>query len=89
VETISKDEATLTPLTKDSVLRQYAAGVERDVLKVTLPSGLSEFQVTDAPVLCESIAPNQGVAVTPPMTPGDGELPTCPGGYINILNTAD
>lgn len=89
VEMIGKDEVTLTPLTKDSVLKQYAAGVERDVLQVTLPSGLSDFQITDAPVLCESIAPNQGVAVTPPMTPGDSVLPTCPGGYINILNTAN
>ncbi len=85
-ENIQDNFVTLTPITKDAALRQYAAGVERDVLSVTLPNGQIDFQSTDAAVLCESIAPNSGVSVAPPVNGAtDGVWPTCPGGYINIF----
>lgn len=86
VEVVDQNFTTLTPLTKDAALKQYSAGVERDVFQVTLPNGQTEFQSTDAAVLCESIAPNSGVAVVPAVNgAADGVWPTCPGGYDNIF----
>jgi len=86
VEHVDQNFVILTPFTKDSALKQYSAGVEWDVLEVPLPNGLVERQSTDAAVLCESIAPNSGISVTPNVNgAGDGVWPTCPGGYVNIF----
>ncbi|WAS04819.1 prepilin-type N-terminal cleavage/methylation domain-containing protein [Gloeomargaritales cyanobacterium VI4D9] len=86
VENVDQNFVTLTPFTKDSALKRYSAGVEWDVLEVTLPNGLVERQSTDAPVLCESIAPSSGISVAPNVNgAGDGVWPTCPGGYVNIF----
>jgi len=86
VEVIDTNFTTLTPFTKDPVLKRYSAGVEWDVLEVTLPDGTTERKSIDAPVLCESIAPNSGISLAPNVNgAGDGVWPTCPGGYVNIF----
>jgi type IV pilus assembly protein PilA len=87
-ENIQNNFVTLTPLTKDAALRQYAAGVERDIIPITLPSGQIDYRSVDSPVLCESIAPNSGVSVAPSVNGAtDGMWPTCAGGYINIFKS--
>ena len=86
VEVIDTNFTTLTPFTKDAALKRYSAGVEWDVLEVTLPDGTTERKSIDAPVLCESIAPSSGISVAPNVNgAGDGTPPTCPGGYVNIF----
>jgi type IV pilus assembly protein PilA len=90
VEVIDQDFATLTPLTKDPALKQYSAGVEWDVLEVTLPDGRTERQSIDVPVLCESMAPSSGISIAPNVNgAGDGAWPTCPGGYVNLFRPKD
>ncbi len=89
-EKIERDYATLTPYTKDAALKRYSAGVEWDVLEVTLPDGTTERKTIDAPVLCESIAPSSGVATAPNVNgAADGVWPSCPGGYVNIFRAGN
>ena len=89
-EKVEKDYATLTPYTKNAALKRYSAGVEWDVLKVTLPDGATEDKTIDAPVLCESIAPSSGISIAPNVNGAeDGVWPTCPGGYVNIFRAGN
>lgn len=85
-EDLAEDYVRLMAFSKKADLKRYAAGVERDVVTVSLPNHYTDQHLQDAAVLCESHAPGQGLADRPLVNGnGDGVWPTCPDGYSSLF----